>query len=221
MKINKVLLVIIVFCLFGCNSSQLESTPIFTAIPIATLQPTGTSKPSSTLTQTIQSIDSESQIKVISKDKQTYIAGFDWNVSSLIWSENGKTLIIGPQNRKLYIYDVENKKITINHIGDSWDPPLVLNPSQKTLAITLCNDPNYVISTFCSTQDYSLNFINLETGKFIKVFHIADKNDALSLDGQLIFSPDGKLLIANCIIRRMAHSESGTSRTVNPAHAAQ
>jgi WD40 repeat protein len=197
MKINKTSAVMLVIFLFGYSSIQPEPVPALTPIPTNTFQPIGTSEPSPISTQTFQSKDQSSEISVISKDNQTYITGFDWDISSLIWSENGKKLIIGPQNRKLYIYDVVNKKISITPVGDSLASPLVLSPSEKILPIILCNDPNYVIGTFCNTQDYSLNLIDLETGHFIKTFHYTDQADALNLNGWLIYSPDGKLLIAN------------------------
>ena len=198
MKAYQILLLILILSLVGCSPIQPEPVLTVTPIPADTFQPAATPEPSPISTPTIEPTDPASNLQVFSNDNQTYIGQFDWDVSALRWAQDGKTLLIGPQNRKLYIYDVVNKKITTTLIGDPLASPLVLGPGEKTIALILCNDVDYHIGDFCQTQDFSLYLVNLETNNIIKTFHITDKADAQNLigSGWLIFSPDGKLLIA-------------------------
>ena len=120
MKINKIFLVILVIILVGCSSIHTEPTPTFARNPTITPQPTKTPKPSPTATLTIPQ-EKASRVKVTSMDNPISIEDFDWAVSSLYWSDDGKKLIIGPVTDQFYIFDVQNKSLTANPLSTSRD----------------------------------------------------------------------------------------------------
>lgn len=190
MNINKISLLIFVFALVGCSSTKTESIPIFTHAPTDTLQPTDIFLATPTLV--IQPVDSESDIRVITTNQQTHIIGFEENVFSLTWSKDGKSLIIGPQNKNLYIYDLESKKVSVNPVKDI--PANNLSALKAQLIPT--RDPDTVIA-----NEYSkLTVWNVTSGKKIK--ELLDFSLELQKHGTwfnisgITLSPDGKSLIA-------------------------
>jgi WD40 repeat protein len=190
MNIKKISLLILVFALFGCNSSKSESLPIFTSAPTNLFRPTEISLPTPTLA--IQSAASQSELRVITTDNQVRIVGFIENVFSLTWSKDGKLLIIGPQDKNLYVYDLESKKVSISPIKDF----PANNLSGLTAELHPTHDPDIVIAN----EHTKLTVWNAANGE--KTQELLDFSSELHKQGirfnisGVALSPDGKSLIA-------------------------
>jgi WD40 repeat protein len=190
MNINKISLLILVFALSGCSSTKTESVAIFTSVPTDTLQPTEAFSPTPTLA--VQSVGPESEVRVIDSDQQVRIVGFEEHVFSLAWSKDGESLIIGPQNKNLYIYDLDSNKVSIDPIKDF--PANNLSTLKGQLFLT--HDPDIVIA-----NEYSkLTVWDVTNGKKIKELldfssELQNYGTRFNISG-VALSPDGKSLIA-------------------------
>ena len=181
--------------LTGCATSQSEivSTPttykptISTATAIATY----TYTPASTTTPTLP----HPKVTINSDDNQIYLEGFSLYIKSLVWSKDGKTLIIGDTNNGIVFFDTENKNITTNPIVPIWE--IALNPDKTTLSVNY-GDPNFASSR--------VSFVDLETGNISKTISVEREIDFFDasrktyiMNGSTgaIFAPDGKTFVLN------------------------
>jgi hypothetical protein len=172
-------------------------TPTFVPSPTSTPRPTFTPGPSPTPKPTTRPVITVPELKVISEGNRTTIENFNWDVSSLHWSEDGKRLIIGPQLNQMYIFNVENKSLSIIPLEVPAPSSSKLISSKKTLAVTLCNTAvdEATLGVLCDKNDWSIYFIDLETGNLVKTIPLPAIDGPDFPLGQLIISPDGKMLI--------------------------
>ena len=209
MKINKVSSVIIVFCLFGCSSTQIEPTPIFTAIPVATMQPLETPVISPTSTSTTSPTSTAPEITTTTKDNQMILKGFKPDtIQRLFWSKDGSRLFISTPDG-IIVYDVANKKIITrlesNVVGQYF---VELSPDGNTFAVVSSNNPIHT-----PIFNISIRLINAETGNLIKTININN----FGLVG-LTFSPDSKTLAALNKNEEIALWDVATGKEVKTLH---
>jgi WD40 repeat protein len=179
--------------LTGCVTSQPESVSIPTTykpiIPTATAIATYTYTPAPTAAPTLI----PPKITINSADNQIYLEGFSSYIKSLVWSKDGKTLIIGDTYNGVVSFDVENKNIATNPITPIWE--IALNPDKTTLSV------NYGDERFAKGQ---VSFVNLETGSISKTISVERAIDffdgkAYTMNGSTgaIFAPDGETFVLN------------------------
>ena len=179
MKINKLSSLIIVLCLFGCNSIQPEAVSTFIHVPTNTIQPIKTTEPLSTPSSAILS-DNITEITEISGDNQIILKGFQGYVFWLVWSKDGKRLFIGTEKSGLIIYDLIQRKVVANFYKTL--PPnlviqnLALSPDEKILAVAIYNEN-------------LIHLINPETGNQIRIINLPEY-----WQGIMTFSPDSVVL---------------------------
>jgi WD40 repeat protein len=178
MKKNKITSLILVFFLFGCSS--IKSIPTFASTPVNTPQPLESPSVLSTpsaLPTVLENVASE--ITTAFKDNQIIISGFQPTIIRwLHWSKDGKTLLIGTQENGVTIYDVVNKRATLNFDNGMIIQNLELSPDEKYLAVVV-----YATD--------SIRLLNPETGELIKTLPVT-----YYWPGSLAFSPDSRLLAA-------------------------
>lgn len=179
--------------LVGCATSQSESVSTPTAYKPIT--PTSTAIATYTPALTTTPTLTPPKININSDDNQIYLEGFSSYIKSLVWSKDGKTLIIGDTYNGIVFFDVENKNITINPVTPIWE--IALNPDKTILSV------NYGNEMFASSK---VSFVNLETGNIDKTIKVEKAIDFLDTDGKThivngstgaIFAPDGKTFVLN------------------------
>lgn len=179
--------------LTGCATSQLESVSTPTTYKpmdsTATATATYTYTPAPTTTPTL----SPPKITINSDDNQIYLEGFSSAIKSLVWSKDGKTLIIGDTYNGIVFFDIENKNVTTNPIAPIWE--ITLNPDKTTLSV------NYGDQMFASSR---VSFVDLETGNIRKTISVERAMDFFDGKGfgmnsstGAIFAPDGKTFVLN------------------------
>ena len=153
-----------------------------TPIPTNTSQPTATLEllPSPTSTPAILAEDPASGTRVILEDKGIHIKGFGWWVYSLIWSEDGKTIITGSGKNGVVFYNTETNKLTVIPMDNLDVDGVSLCPDKKTLSVGL------TVNIEIPGSYGFIRYINEETGDLIKI----GSRDVCGL-----LSPDGKMLI--------------------------
>ena len=181
------------FLFTGCVASQSESVPtpttdkpiISTATAVATY--THASVPTTTPTLISPKINSNSD------DNQIYLDGFSSFIKSLVWSKDGRTLIIGDTYNGVVFFDVENKNITTNPITPIWE--IALNPDKTILSVNY-GDPNFASSR--------VSFVDLGTGNISKTISVERAMDffdgkayAMNSSTGAIFAPDGETFVLN------------------------
>ena len=181
--------------LTGCITSQSESVSTPTTYKLitqtVTANATYTYTPAPTTTPTL----TPPKITINSDDNQIYLEGFSYRIKSLVWSKDGKTLIIGDTYNGIVFFDVDNKNITTNPITPIWE--IALNPDKTILSV------NYGNEMFASSK---VSFVNLETGDVGKTIKVERAIDFLDTNGKThimngstgaIFAPDGKTFVLN------------------------
>lgn len=200
------------------------STSTFTPIPTDTSTPTLTPSPTQTETgtPTLPPGPAPTPIKV-SSNNAVLVPDIGSSAQSMVWSRDGKYLFIGTFDKGLAIYDVVNKKLFPLIGNNASVSSLAISPNGKVLAMGLENDgsirllaiddiyPVYALQTIfpahqgnvlklafspdgksVASSGYDGNVIvwDAETGKMTKKFKVDD------IPQGLVFSPDGKTLIA-------------------------
>jgi WD40 repeat protein len=219
MKIYKISSILIIFCLFGCSSTQPTPAPTSTAIPTLAFRilPTLTAVPTST----------PSQITITSKHNQTILKGFKPSFIWLFWSQDGQKLLIGTQETGILVFDVAKKKVIANFEREVVIEQLELSRDRKTFAVLVypteairlinaeTGDLIRTIDITYSRQGRGLTFgadskllaflnkdeeiviLDVTTGEEIRKLPKEESGDILM--GTLSFSPDGKSLVTSFI----------------------
>ncbi len=210
------------------SPTQIPPTLTFTPIPIKTSLPTSTLSPTPTETETptLPPGPVPTPIKLTSNNA-ILVPEIGSPARSIVWSRDGNYLFIGTYEKGLAIYDVVHKKL-FPLVGNNANvSSLAISPDGKTLGVGLADDgsirlwtienihPVYELQTIFPAHQEAVNVLafspdgkliasgsddgkvfvwDVKTGKMIKKFE-----EGIVLG--LVFSPDGKTLIAGLSIK--------------------
>lgn len=181
MKFKEVSSLIFIFFLVGCGSIPIsvstpaQTRPASTITPISTntFQPTEIFNFLPTPTSTIPPTSNISEITIGLEDNRITLKGFRNPIYWLFWSKDDEMLFIGT-SREFIVYDMANKKITVNLEFDYFTQSFALSRDEQILAIY--------------NENHVIRLVNPRTGNILKTIYAMPYFPALSL------SPNGKTL---------------------------